>query len=252
MSNKEERSIRAALSQRARTALETLKGFEQDEIRLVPLLGNALEATPLIFVIFACLGTRKGVEELKFDLFETIFFKRFRREAEKLFRAFADNSIEATLQIILPDMEPRRTWGWDTQQEELTGYCRMMAEDAITKFPKGWSTLVWSDFERQVEAEASYDEALAWAKTSAHPLIVREERQFFRELSERHPDILTRGHPETMALRQVAAYAHEGRMLERLFPDAILLQTDTPVARKDTMFQPLRKQSLPIAHPFTR
>lgn len=251
MSSKEERRMLAALSQRARMALEILNGFEQDEFRPVPLLGNVLEAIPLTFVVFACLGTRKGVEELKLDLFETLFLKRFRREAEKLLQAFAESGIETTLQIILPDMEPRRTWGWDASQEELTGYCRMMAEDAISKLPKGWSALIWSDLERQAEAGAGYDEAYAWAQASAHPLLVREERQFFRELGERHPDILTRGHPEMMALRQIAAYAHEGRTLERLFPNAILLQTDTPVERKDAMFQSLRKQALPIAHPFT-
>lgn len=250
MSTKEERRATAAFCPRARKVLEVLNRFEQDEIRLVPFLGTALEAIPLTFVVFACLGTRKGVEELKLDLFETIFLKRFRREAEKLFRVFADDRIEATLQIILPDREPRRTWGWGVPQEELTAYCRMMAEDAASKLLKAWSVLLWSDLEQ--ESAASYDAALAWAQTSAHPLIVREERQFFRELGERHPDILMRGDPEAMALRQIAAYAHEGRTLETVFPNAFLLQTDTPVGRKDGMFQLLRKQALPIAHPFTR
>jgi hypothetical protein len=135
-------------------------------------------------------------------------------------------------------------------QEELTGYCEMMAEDASSSLPNGWKIAVWSELEDKTGADAGYDDAVDWATKKAHPLIVREETLFFKMLAERHPDILTKNNPKDMAVRQIAAYAHEGRILEKLFPNAILIQVDAPASRKDKMFQPLRKTDMPIIHPF--
>jgi len=251
LTKREQRRVLATLNERERIILETLNEFEKEEIEPVPLLSHALRTTPVEFMVFACLGTKKGAEELKLDLYETIFLKHFRRIAEKLFRALAGRGVEATLRIILPDLERRRTWGWQVPQEDLTGFCQMMVEDATAQLPKGWRASTWSDLERQTPMGTEYDRVCDWAESSAHPLILKDERLFFQELERRHPEILTRRDAETMARRQIAAYAHEGRVLEQIFPNAILLQTDTPVKRKDLMFQTLRKQSLPIAHPFT-
>lgn len=240
------------MSGKATEALEILANNEQAELVVSSVLGSALEAKPLTFIVFACLGTERGKEELRLDLYETIFLKRFRRQAEKLFHELETAKIPATLLIILPDLEPRRTWGWQVPQEELSGLCRLMIEDAVSRLPQGWDAVLWSDLETRAAAGEGYIQALQWAEVSAPPLLLRDEKLFFRELGKRHPDLLTQGSPEVLARRQIAAYAHEGRVLEQLFPRGILLQTDTPVQRKDAMFMPLRREPLVIAHPFTR
>ena len=240
------------LTKSALKKLEILLCFEHGDFHPTSTVAAALEATTLTFIVFACLGTKQGKEELRLDLNETIFMKRFRRRAEKLFQEFAAANLPATLTIILPDLEPRRTWGWNVPQEELSGLCQLMIDDATPQLPQGWSAVLWSELEERAEAASEYAQALEWGRTSAPPLLVRGEQLFFRELSERHPDILIKGDPETLARRQIAAYAHEGRVLEKLFPTGILLQTDTPIERKDAMFMQLRSDLLAIAHPFMR
>ncbi len=251
--SREERKILQGLSERASQTLEILQAHEQEKIDINPALAAALEGMSLTFVVFACLGTVRGKEELRLDLSETIFFKKFRRQAERLLKSFSGEGIHTKLIVILPDLEPRRTWGWQVPQEEITGLCELMVEDAASTLPQHWRVRLWSDIEMEAQAGADYDTALRWAMKSAPELILRPETQFFRDFGRLHPDIIVADEPETrVARKQIAAYAHEGRVLERLYPNAILLQTDTPVGRKDAMFNLLRREPLAIAHPFTR
>ncbi|MBU2565938.1 hypothetical protein KKG46_00055 [Patescibacteria group bacterium] len=238
------------MSGKALKALDLLTQFELYEIGNLPRFAKCLEVETITFITFACLGTKKGKEQLKLSVDETLFFKNYRKTASKLFQILAENGVGTNLLVVLPDLEPRRTWGWSVPQEELTGYCQMMAEDASPSLPNDWKIAVWSELESATDAVAGYDDALDWAIKKAHPIIVSEETLFFKMLAKRHPDILTKNKPKDMAVRQIAAYAHEGRVLEELYPDAILIQADAPVSRKDKMFQPLRKTHLPIFHPF--
>ena len=246
------RRILQQLSPRATRALEILQGREQAKIDINASFAAALEIEPLTFLVFACLGTVQGKEELVLDLSVTIFMKKFRRQAEQLLQALVQAEIPAQLLILLPDLEPRRTWGWQVPQGDLSGLCHMMIEDAASSLPDGWTVRLWSGIEAGVSMSTDYDEALRWAMASAPPLILRDEIRFFQELGTRHPNILTQGRPNELARRQIAAYAHEGRLLELHYPKTILLQADTPVERKDVMFNQLRRQPLAIVHPFAR
>src|SRR3989338_5016789 len=147
MNSREERAALRSLSPRAQQALDILRTHEQDEIEITRNLAAALETTPLTFVVFACLGTIRGKEELRLDLSETIFFRKFRRQAENLIRAMNTAKIPANLLVILPDLEPRRTWGWQAPQEELSGLCSLLIEDAAEHLPQEWSVRRWSDIE---------------------------------------------------------------------------------------------------------
>lgn len=251
--SREERKLLRGLSARASQTLAILQANEQEGITVNTSLATGLACAPITFVVFACLGTIARKEELCLSLSETIFFKKFRRQAKILLQTLQTAGIPSKLLVILPDLEPRRTWGWQIPQDELSGFCRLMIDDSITSLPEGWTVHLWSDIEAGVEeAKCSYDEAIRWSLASAPELILHGEREFFQRFAELHPDIVVWSPPDLLARKQIAAYAHEGRVLETRYPNAILLQADTPISRKDAMFNLLRREPLAIAHPFTR
>ena len=251
MASREERSVLRTLSAQAGKALEILCASEQDELAITPALGRALAANPIHFVVFACLGTKTGTEEIVLDFNATIFMKKFRKQAKRLMGLFAAESTPTKLTIILPDLEPVRTWGWSPcQQEEVTAACELMADAAETTLPREWRVLPWSVVEDRYDCPDHRNALLTWAEHSAPELILRDEREFFKRFPHLHPDIRVYGTPNELARKQIAAYAYEGCVLERLYPDVVLLQTDTPVARKDAMFNLRRDEPLAIAHPF--
>ena len=133
-------------------------------------------------------------------------------------------------------------------QEDVTGYCQMMAEDGSSQIPSSWSVILWSELERQLPQ--TYAQSLVHMREHVHPLLLRDEVDHIRNFSKNFPEITTRGSAEEVAIRQIAAYAFEGMGIEQLFPGAILLQSEFPARRKDKMYAPLRSTSLPIAHPF--
>ncbi|MEK7628916.1 MAG: hypothetical protein AAB394_00130 [Patescibacteria group bacterium] len=234
------------MSSQAKSAFTILKDWETAEFMVVPKLCEFLEEQPIQFVTFSCLGTKKGKEELKLSLEETFFF-RYQRNviAREIIDLMVSSGIETEITVILPDTEPIRTWGWGLSQEELSGYCHVMIEDNLAKLPQGWKVVLWSEIEAKVGG-FTYEDSLMWAKKSAHPLVVKEEALHLLGF----PNILTKGKAEDVALRQVAAYAFEGYVLEQCLPNAILLQSEFPVKRKDGMYQPLRTKKLPVVHPF--
>lgn len=253
MSNAELRTTLRKMSDRARIALEVLQRYEQASIELTVDFIRALELQPITFLVFACLGTKRGMEEIKLDLFETVFFKlrRFHQRTKELINELAAAGISVELLVIVPDLEPIRTWGWEVTPEEMSGLCEMMIEEGRSKLPRGWNARSWSALERQANAVDDYAKMVAWAEHEAPPLIVREETAFFREIGRRYPDIVTKRHPSDLARRQIAAYAHEGRVLEQLFPQGILLMNAIHSGREDKMYA-LRRTTQPlIAHPFT-
>ena len=241
--SKLERSTLKKMSPQVRTTFNILNRWETDSFIAIPELCKFLEKEPIQFVTFSCLGTNKKKEELKLDLEETFFF-RYRRHlvAEKLLGSLG---IATELMIILPDTEPIRTWGWKTPQEEVSECCIMMVEDKTQILPSNWKIVLWSEIEKVV-TEFTYDDALIWARKSGHPLVIKEEVTHLLYF----PNILMRRNAEEVALRQVAAYALEGRILEQFVPQGILLQSEFPIKRKDGMYQPLRLKPLPIIHPF--
>lgn len=246
MTTREERQALRILGAKEREMLQVLERHETLSIMGLAQLCAALSQDVVTFVTFSCLGSIKGKEELRLDLFETYFFRsRKLRECVALLQEL--RAIKPVRMLtILPDCEPRRTWGWSVSQEELTTTCELMIEDARDsgRVPEGWEVVCWSALEARTQSV--FPDALAWATQPAQALHIHQEA----ELLGRYPDILFKEGLEVAALRQVAAYAHEGRVLEELYPHAVLLQSESSPQRKDRMYQPLRSQPLAIVHPF--
>lgn len=243
--DKDERQAVRKLSGIGRVAYEFL--LEQEKVGLVgiPGLCQALSHQPLHFVTFSCLAVLKGKEELRLELDETFFFKKFRKKSVGFFDALRSCGLDYRFTIILPDMEPRRTWGWDVSQEELTVSCQLMAEESLAQLPDFWEIAIWSEIERQ--SPLRYEEFLEWARTApeARVLAWREGEHLAR-----FPEIKTRHDRQSIGERQVAAYAFEGAILEQVYPRSIMLQSEFPADRKDQLYQTRRQTVFPIVHPF--
>ncbi len=249
--SRDEKLLFRSLDERSQRLLEVLSDYEYGELRLTSELVAALQAERLTLLAFACLGTKTHCEEVIIQVNRTILFARYFKRAAQLLTSLREVDAETTLQVFLPDLEPRRTWGWMTPQDDITLACLVMRDEA--QLPPGWTLHLWS--EAEAEFAGTEDETWAAAARDAaeftRPQILDEETKFFRELGSRHPDILIHGRPREIALKQLGAYAHEGRVLERLFPTGCLVQADVPRDRRDLMFQALRQKRLPILHSLT-
>lgn len=244
-SGKELRQARRDMSDHAERVISVLDRFEQigmvDEAQVCVL---ASEST-IRFIGFSCLGTYKGRQELIPDLMQTYFFRsrKTMRRARALQQALQSVGVDVRVEIFLSDTEPRRTWGWELPQDELTFYCECMREEA--ELPKGWSVTLWSEVEAQSSAQINFAEVIAWAQKS-NPLLISQIANHLRQF-----DMIELPHGvQWSAERQVAAYALEGEVLERARPRAIFLQSEQPYERKDRLYQPRRAIALPIIHPF--
>jgi hypothetical protein len=247
MSKADDRRALKSLSSSAQRALSVFKGFETVGLVAVPELCLALEQTPLQLFAFSCLGAYRGKEELKLDIWETLFFKRFRKQLGKFLPACAEAGLSMKLSVVLPDTEPVETWGWERSQGSLTDDCRLIAECA-EGLPPGCEVVLWSDLLAQTRL--GYATAYEWVRQTGPELLIAGEAQHIAK-SKAFADIQLNANPRRVAERQVAAYALQGQVLEQLFPRTIFLQSETPAARKDVMYNPLRQHPLPIIHPFT-
>lgn len=246
MSKVDDRRALKSLSVLAQRALSVFQQFETLEFVAVPELCLALTQTPLQILAFSCLGTYRGKEELRLDIRETLFFKMFRKNLDRFLSACTQADVAVNLSVILPDTEPVETWGWGRTQESLTDDCRLMAECA-EGIPAGCEVKLWSDLLAQTGFD--YATAYEWVRRSGPELLIAGEAQHVAT-SKAFADIQLSAKPRQVAERQVAAYALQGQVLEKLFPHAIFLQSETPAARKDLMYNPLRQHPLPVIHPF--
>ena len=213
----------------------------------------------LNLVIFSCLVSERGKEELITDFFKTLFFdgggkeiSSNARRAMKITSEIETLGLKINVIPILVDTEPRRTWGWQVPQDELTLSCEIMLEQAKDSklLPENWKPVLWSELESRYQGPGTFEKSLEWTKTSGrHSLCVAQQAKHLAGFSDRYTFPL--GLEET-ALRQVGAYAYEGQVLEQIFPNAILLQSEYPWKEKDVLYQWLRskKKPLQIIHPF--
>jgi hypothetical protein len=212
-----------------------------DEARMC-VLANA---STVRLIGFSCLGTYKGKQELIPDLMQTYFFRsrKIVRRVQELQQALCEAGAATIVEIFLPDMEPRRTWGWSVPQQELTYYCQCMREEA--ELPEGWSVTLWSEVEALLTDSVDFYEWVAWAQMS-NQLLIAQIVHLLRQF-----DMIEFPHGlQWSAGRQVAAYALEGAVLEMVRPEAIFLQSEQPYDHKDRLYQPRRLRALPIIHPF--
>ncbi len=249
--SREEKLLFRTLNSRSQQLLQILHNYEYGELQLTPELAAALGTAPLTLLAFACLGTKAHCEEIITQVDRTILFARYFKRAAQLLAALREVDPETTLHVFLPDLEPRRTWGWQVPQDDITLACLIMRDEA--QLPAGFTLHLWSEVETEFAGaeDETWEAAASEAAQYTRPQLLDEETRFFRELGARHPDILITGRPREIALKQLGAYAHEGCVLERLFPAGCLLQADVPRERRDPMFQALRHTPLPILHPLT-
>jgi hypothetical protein len=236
---------------------------EEQDIRSLDksALSTALEGETLTFVLFSCLTAIKGNEEIDLDFFRTKFFFGGRRElsskAKRAVRLIEEIGKQTANPIqvipILVDTEPRRIWGWQTEQSELTAACELMIEQTpeTDLLPKNWQPVIWSELEGRYDGSWSFGKCLALVRgPGKHQLLVGQQEQHLADIRHEYHALGVR---ET-AIRRVAGYAFEGLILEKLFPRAILLQSEWPWREKDVLYQWLRAKKNPLAiiHPFPR
>ena len=244
--------------------LNVLFKYEQDtslldKKLLYQTVSMAVESQTLTLLVFSCLATEQSKEELVMDFFKTLFFdgglkdiSNTAKRAIRLVREIEDLGLEVKVIPILVDTEPKRTWGWQASQHELTLTCELMIEEARESefLPKNWEPVLWSSLEACYSGGQTFEECLKWAKGAGkHSMCVREQAKHLAGFSDRYHFPL--GLEET-AVRQVGAYAFEGVVLEEIFPNALLLQSEFPWSEKDALYQWLRnkKKPLQIVHPF--
>ena len=228
-------------------------------------LYSAIEAAgnqPLTFLLFSCLAVERGKEELVLDLAKTLFFnggnKPLSNDAKRAMRLVQEiEKMGASINVIpiLVDTEPQRTWGWQVPQEEITLACQLMIEEAIASelLPNNWHPTLWSDIEKRYAGSCAFEQTVQIARgCGKYQLLIHQQEKHLRDFSD---DYHFPAGIHEAAIRQVAAYATEGAILEAVYPNAILLQSEWPWQEKDRLYQWLRlinkKKPLPIIHPFT-
>ncbi|MFH1611213.1 MAG: hypothetical protein ABIA83_01280 [Patescibacteria group bacterium] len=242
---KEERQARRELSARGAKVMNIFDQFEQFAM-IDPAQICALANAPMIHLIgFSCLGTYRGRQELIPDLMQTYFFRSRKtvRRVHELADALRATGINVSIEIFLPDLEPRRTWGWEASQDELTFYCKCMREEV--ELSEGWRVTLWSELEAELLESVRFDDWVAWAQEH-NPLLIAQVAEHLRQF-----DMIE--FPQGVvwsASRQVAAYAMEGALLEQARSDSVFLQSESPHDHKDRLYQPRRTRPLPIIHPF--
>jgi hypothetical protein len=247
---------------------DLLMAYEQatdlvDKKNIYVAIEAAIDNPPLTFIVFSCLAVERGKEELVLDFAKTMFFNGGRKplssetkRAIRLVRDIEAMGISVKVVPILVDTEPRRTWGWSVPQQELTLACQLMIEEAVGSelLPSNWQPMVWS------EIEGRYGGVLKnppehiprfHPDQAKYQLFIAQQEKHLRGFSG---DYHFPAGIHEAAVRQVAAYATEGVVLENVYPNAILLQSEWPWREKDPLYQWLRlilkKKPLPIIHPF--
>jgi hypothetical protein len=213
---------------------------DEDEDKLIgTIYGRILQLVAMV-----CPRASRHREEFEYDLLRTRFFGKYFEKIQALMDGLHCH-IESEVCLIVPDHEPTLTWGWTTPQEEITGLCAMMIEDATSKLPRGWRIQLWSEVVAQSKLPflPLYQQALADPRSLQLAKLYREGRlqQTRFERTGKHD----------FALGKAAQYAAEGQILARVFNGAIIQHEENCPEVKDRMYRMLGP-TLPIIHPFTK
>ncbi|OGG41702.1 hypothetical protein A3A21_03790 [Candidatus Jorgensenbacteria bacterium RIFCSPLOWO2_01_FULL_45_25b] len=239
--NKRDRQAMRKVSPTAVCILGVLEAYEQGEFVALPELCIALQTEPT-FVAFSCLSGDGLVQELDLNL-GAFFKKRAIEITRRFFTELRANSCrDFPLVVFLDDCEPCRVWQWNVFQDDMTAWCRMMLEDARDWIPAEWSVRLWSEIES--ELSFSYEQALFEVRGDSHALLLYRLAEYMR----RFPNKKLVGDVNEAIRRRVAQYALQGAVLEKVFPHAILLQTEAPWSVKDLLYDTMRQTPLPIVH----
>lgn len=188
------------------------------------------------FVVFMCLEASHKKEELELEAERTWFV----RVIGQVLYGFVDRQ-QGEVTLIIPDHQPRMSWGWQTDQAEITGLCKLMGDDMVDLF-EGWKITLWSE----LIAGQETDFASAFERAKADPRALVLAKEYGQKSGSR------RVVPRELALAKVAQYAAEGFVLPQVFPAATLLQSELNAAEvKEKMYR-LLGPTLPILSPFRR
>lgn len=188
-------------------------------------------------IAFSCLSGEGKKEAIDISLGSLFTLSNIRKMIAKL--------EGKPLFVILDDCEPVRVWQWIKSQTEVTEWCRLIIDDKKGEIPTGWEVILWSDIE--LRASVTFDQVLDDISLPQHALARHHLEKYMREF----PNKKLIGKVGEAARRRLAQYALQGVVLEQLYPNATLLQTEKPAKVKDPLYQPLRQKPLPIIHPFS-
>ena len=219
-----------------------LEKNEQGEFSAMPELCTAL-SQGCELIAFSCLSGVGSEQKLGMDL-GGLFLGRIKKVFVCLIEELKSLGYQNGLKIILDDCEPCRVWQWSIPQEEITLWYQMVIEDNQDQIPEGWQILLWSEIESK--SEVCYEQILEKVAGQDYALLVHQHLEHMKKF----PNKKMLGNMREAVLRRIAEYSLQGKVLEEVFPNAILMQTETPWRVKDPLYSPLRLGSLPIIHPY--
>lgn len=237
--SKYERKAIASLSIQANDLFNVLENAEIGQLIGTANLCSCLENNPE-FISFSCLSGNQEKQELGENL-GALFIESKIRILQNI-----TQRLGARFTIFIDDTEPIRIWQWPTPQSEISEWCQLVIES--TEIPKNWSVQLWSHVETGSGPE--YQQILEEVSKPKHAMLVHRRLAHMKEFPNKKIKDLKGRDLEHAATRRVAQYALQGLILEKKMPSAILLQSETPWGVKDPLYQALRKNLLPIVHPF--
>lgn len=242
--DREDRRAIARLVGSPEIQFRVLEQYECGELISIPRLCKALTAGPT-FVLFTCLSGDATTQALGRN-FGVPFVGSKRRIIEGLEARLRKVGYTSDLTVIVDDCEPRRVWNWSVPQQEITEWCSLILNDARERsiVPPRWRTSLWSEIESA--STLDFSTIVSRIRESRHALVLHHHLTHMKK----HPNKKLKGDVVEAAVRRVAGYALQGLVLERVYPHAILLQTEFPWSAKDAPYSTLRSTPLPIVHPF--
>ena len=240
--DKKDRQAIGSLSVSARRMFDVLEKNEQGEFLAAEELCSALNVG-CQFVSFSCLLGVGSEQRLGTDL-GGLFLGRIKKTFVSLIEELKVLGYQNGLKVILDDYEPHRVWQWSITQEEVTLWYQMVIEENKDQIPEGWQIQLWSEIENK--SGVCYEQMLEMVGGQDYALLVHQQLEHMKKF----PNKKLLGNVRDAVLRRIAEYSLQGKVLEELFPNAILMQTETPWRVKDALYSPSRRVSLPIIHPY--
>ncbi|HEY4522459.1 MAG TPA: hypothetical protein VJH91_02380 [Candidatus Paceibacterota bacterium] len=223
---------------------EILEKCELGEIVAVAELCRALRAGPTLLA-YACLAG-DGVARMLEESLGFLSSDRKTRRVQQVLTDLRDLGCATRLVVIVDDFEPCRAWQWDVPQEQITEWCRLLVDATPREVFAGSDVEFVLCSELEQGFEPRYEEIYPKICDPKFEILVHKNLQHIR----RFPNKKRVGDGRESTVRKVAQYAIQGLVLEHKFPHGILLQTETPWAVKDPLYDSLRQRPLPIAHLF--
>lgn len=251
--SKQDRRIIRGLSPKCSKLFGIFERFEQAEFieisGLSPRFDPIQSTMSLSLLAFSCLSGDGKTQQIDENL-GTLFKDRKKKRIQPLLEALRKEGFEPRFLAILDDCEPERVWGWDVSQEDVATSCKVLIEEARSRMeiPSDWTVKLWSEIEKENNAELHH---LELGGSLVRELILHGiPFHHLKEHMRKFPNKKLVGKVEDAASRRMIHYASQGAVLEKVFFNAILLQTETPWWVKDPLYNAVRLFRLPITHPF--